>query len=83
MIHSTSQDRKSTAAVRRDMKQLEHTLDQQGFSNTRRIAKQIARLGLDHDKTQILLHMLQQYNPAAIMDFLEICSKIISATKDI
>ncbi len=83
LIHSTSQERKSTAAVRKDMKQLEHTLAQQSFTNPRRIAKQIARLSLNHNKTQVLLHLLQHYNPAVIMDFLEICSKIISATKDI
>ncbi len=83
MVKSITQERKSTIAIRKDTKHLENLLDYQNFSNVRRLAKQIARFGLNEEDVQRLLQILQRYDSDQIIDFLENCSKIVNASKDI
>ena len=83
LIETITRERKSTIAIRRDTKDLEQLLEQQGYHNTRRLAKQIARLNLEQDHIHHLLQLLKTHNPERIIHFLEICSKIVNASKDI
>lgn len=83
LIMSILQERKSTITIRKDTKNLENLLDQQDFTNVRRLAKQIARFNLDEENVQSLLQILQRYDFNCVIAFLENCSKIINASKDI
>lgn len=83
IIHTLTEERKSTIAIRRDMKQLETLLANQGYENPRRLSKQLARLQLQPEDVQRLLGLLQMYPSEPLLVFLETCSKIVNASKDI
>ncbi len=83
LLHSPAQERKSTFDIRHTTKILDRILTGQGVSNTRRIAKQIARLSLDEQEHPALIRLLRSYESEHIINFLEDCSKILNATKDI
>ncbi len=75
--------RKSTALLREETRQLEKYLEQEGFDNIRRTAKQLARFSLDRDSLNTLITLLKRYTPSRLLDFLEGCHKIINASRDI
>lgn len=83
LIHTLGEERKSTLAIRQDMKQLELLLAGQGYEHPRRLSKRLARLQLQEDNVQRLLRLLQTYPPDSLLAFLETCSKIVNASKDI
>jgi len=82
LIEAITKDRKSTISLRQDAKELEELLIQEGFKNVRRLAKRIARFDLKDDNIR-LLRILKKYESEATIDFLEKCSNIINASKDI
>jgi signal transduction histidine kinase/DNA-binding response OmpR family regulator len=82
LIESVTKERKSTMSLRQDAKDLEKLLAQEGFDNVRRLAKQISRFNLKDFNIQ-LLRLLKKYDSEPIIDFLETCSKIVNASKDI
>jgi len=82
LIESITKERKSTISLRQDAKDLEELLLQEGFENVRRFAKLIARFDLKYDNIR-LLHILKKYESEPIIDFLEKCSNIVNASKDI
>jgi signal transduction histidine kinase len=83
LIETISQERKSTIAIRQDTENLEKLLTQEGLTNVRRAAKQIARFHLNAETLQALQQLFKRYNPDHLLDFLERCSKIVNASKDI
>ena len=83
-IHSIDLDRKSTLSIREETKQLEKLLYQEGFEkHVRRSAKQLARFSLDQESLRSLLSLVKRYNSSQVLNFLEQCYKIISASRDI
>ena len=83
-IRSIDLDRKSTMSIREETKQLEELLHQEGFEKyVRRSAKQLARFSLDQESLRSLLTLLKRDNSSQILNFLEKCYKIISASRDI
>lgn len=82
MIAAITKERKSTISLRQDAKKLEDLLIQKGFENVRRLAKRIARFDLKDNNIQ-LLRILKKYEAETIIDFLEKCSNIVNASKDI
>jgi signal transduction histidine kinase/DNA-binding response OmpR family regulator len=82
LVASIAEERQSTLSIRKDAKDLEALLTQEGFPNVRRLAKQIARFNLQADNI-VLLKLLKHYEADQIIEFLETCSKIVNATQDI
>lgn len=82
LVASIAEERQSTLSMRKDAKDLEALLTQEGFPNVRRLAKQIARFNLQADNI-VLLKLLKHYEADQIIGFLETCSKIVNATQDI
>ena len=84
LIQTLTEERKSTVAIRNEMKHMETLLATGGYGeNPRRLAKQLARLQLRQENVQLLLRLLNTYPPDPLLDFLEMCSKIVNASKDI
>jgi signal transduction histidine kinase/CheY-like chemotaxis protein len=82
LFEAMTEERKSTMSLRHDAKELEKFLIQEGFENVRRFAKQIARFNLKDDNVR-LFQILKTYDPEPIINFLEKCCKIVSASRDI
>ena len=82
-LDSINMPRKSTALIREETRRLEKRLEEEGFDNIRRTAKQLARFNLDRDTLHTLITLLKRYSPARLLDFLESCHKIINASRDI
>ena len=82
-IDAVTQQRKSTIVIREESKQLEQIVAQLNMPNARRIARQIARFGLNDSQNEALLHLLAAHNADALLDFLDKCHKVISASRDI
>ena len=82
-IDSINAPRKSTVVLREETRQLETYLEQEGFDNSRRTAKQLTRFNLSHDSCERLITLLKRYSPSRLLEFLESCHKIINASRDI
>ena len=82
LFQAVTSKRKSTLSLRQEARDLEERLEQEGFDDTRRLAKQLVRLEL-HDALPEFIEMLRRYPPEPLVDFLERCSKIVNSSKDI
>jgi signal transduction histidine kinase len=77
-----TQQRKSTLSLRKEARELEAVLAEEGFEDVRRLAKQLVRLEL-HETLPEFLPMLKRYQPDPLVEFLEKCGKIVNVSKDI
>ena len=82
LFTSVRNKRRSTLSLRQEAKELEPVLKQDGFPNIKRLAKQIARLHIN-DALDDVLCLLKTYEPEPIITFIETCSNIVNASKDI
>lgn len=82
LFEAVIRKRKSTLSLRQEARELEERLQEQGFEDARRLAKQLVRLEL-HEALPEFLPILQRHQPEPLVDFLERCSKIVNASKDI
>ena len=82
LFAALTKERKSTIVLRQEARELEQVLAQEGFAAPHHLAKQIARFNLSAGKRQ-LLELLKQYEADALMGFLETCSRIVNASRDI
>ncbi|MCP4397365.1 MAG: GHKL domain-containing protein [bacterium] len=74
--------RKSSGEIRHEQKRLMEMLEQQAIQNSRKLAKDIARMGLS-GHTDKLLDLAVKYGTDEIFSFFTHCSRIINSTKDI
>jgi signal transduction histidine kinase len=74
-------ERKSTTEVREQSKLLTQALQEHGVKNSRLLAKDIARCGLDHE-LPALLELFAPYGAELVMDFLNNCNRVLVSSRD-
>ena len=74
--------RKSSGEIRIEQRRLMDRLDRQDIQNSRKVAKDIARMGLSRH-TDTLLDLAGAYGTGDIFSFFMHCNRIITSTKDI
>lgn len=75
-------ERRSSGEIRNEQKRLAEILNQQNVPDGRKIAKDIARMGLSDNMDELLI-LAHTYNANSIWQFLTHCNRIINSAKDI